>query len=81
MMSDPGGGFSWQYSHVVNVGTEDAAVPGIVLAIAQLVAEYADGIRLCKRPGCDVIFLANKRQEFCTTEHGQQVRDQRKKEK
>jgi len=82
MTAEPGGGgFVWQYFHVVDVGAQDAPVPGIVLAVAQLVAEHADRIRVCQLHSCNVIFLANRHQEFCTTTHGQLARDQTKKKK
>lgn len=74
------GGCRWLYAHIADAGDEDAPVPGIVLAVAQLVAEHADRIRRCELPGCDVLFLAkDKRQMFCTVTHGQRSRDQRKK--
>lgn len=73
MGPDESGGFAWTYFQRL----EDA----IVLAVAQLVAEHADRIRACKLPGCGALFIATKRQEHCTPEHGQQARDERKAER
>jgi hypothetical protein len=66
------GGFIW------NWGIAGLKWP-IVLAVAQLVAEHAERIRACRV--CGRIFLAVKRQEYCSAEHSQQARDQRKKER
>lgn len=60
---------TWQW----NIQGEDWP---IILGAAQLVAEHAKRVRACKV--CDALFVAVKRQEYCTPEHGQQARDERK---
>jgi type II secretory pathway component PulJ len=45
---------------------------------ADLVWQFSDRIRACGLATCRGLFLAVKRQEYCTPEHGQQARDQRK---
>jgi hypothetical protein len=82
MTARPGEGFVWQYRHFRGGADADDLVRGsIVLAVAQLVAEHAARIRACKLPGCGALFLATKRQEYCTPEHGQLARDRRKGER
>jgi hypothetical protein len=52
------------------------AWPMLVAGIADLVWEHADRVRACQL--CARVFLANKRQQFCTPDHAQQARDHRK---
>jgi hypothetical protein len=49
----------------------------IALAAAQLFAEHADHVRACA--WCKRIFLAVKRQAYCTSQHAQLARDEKKK--
>jgi hypothetical protein len=51
----------------------------MILGTARLVAEHGERVRVCKR--CGAWFVAVKRQEFCTPEHAQQARDEKKKAK
>ncbi len=48
----------------------------ILLGVAELIYDCGDHIRACKQ--CAHPFLAVKRQEYCTPEHGQLARDQKK---
>jgi hypothetical protein len=48
----------------------------IIRAIADLVVNAGERIRACKR--CDTLFLANKRQEYCSPACSQRTRNERK---
>jgi hypothetical protein len=69
--------FVWHYTHRDAAKGDDGSVSRIVLATARLFAEYADRVRACA--WCEEIFVAVKRQEYCTPQHAQLARDQKKK--
>jgi hypothetical protein len=58
---------------------DPASTAAVVVGVAMLVQTYAPRVRACTH--CRTIFLANKRQQYCTPAHGQQVRDRKKASK
>jgi hypothetical protein len=76
MLRDQSSAYVWQYSHKDAQRSDEGSGSMILLAVAQLVAEHADRVRACK--WCKVIFLAVKRQEFCTPNHAQRARNEKK---
>jgi hypothetical protein len=72
MFRDVDGAYIWQW-------TIEGELSPIILGAERLVAEHADRVRPCKR--CGALFVAVKRQEYCTPEHGQQDRNDRKAER
>jgi len=77
MLRDPKSGTCvWQYTHKDKAKSEEGGVSMILLAVAQLVAEHADRVRACKY--CGRIFVAVKRQEYCTPGHAQRARNEKK---
>jgi len=76
-MKREGAGWIWQYTLKDTMKGNEGSESRIVLAAAQLLAEHADHVRACA--WCDTVFLAVKRQEYCTPAHAQLARDRKKK--
>lgn len=74
---DRDGSIVWQYTHRDRSKGDDGSLTWIILAAAQLFAEHADRVRACL--WCKAIFLAVKRQEYCTPQHAQLARDRKKR--
>lgn len=66
----PRGHFEWTWK-------ADDERSAILLGVAELIYDCGDRLRACGH--CGRPFLAVKRQEYCTSEHGQLARDEKKK--
>jgi hypothetical protein len=77
MVRDRDDVLAWQYSHTDNEKSDEGTEAMIELSAAQLFAEHADRVRACL--WCKTIFLAVKRQTYCTSHHAQLARDEKKK--
>jgi hypothetical protein len=54
---------------------------GILSAVAQLVVEVGEHLRTCADPKCGRPFVAVKRQAYCSVQHSQRVRNQKRIER
>jgi hypothetical protein len=54
---------------------------GVVLGVVNLILRLGHRVKACEREECQKLFVAVRRQAFCSTACSQVVRDERKREK